>query len=371
MRLELLAAELAPVFADVPADMDNFDFAISSGPAAATVDRCRQPRRHGARPSHLPLPQGHAASAASCSPKSTDMKPVADQVTRYVAERIVERQRMMEGGVEPVLPPALPRAGAGSRAAAAAAAAQVVGRFPVRPCPDRWPARWSGWLCRPCCSGTARRDRRSASDSLPAGRMPHQSSTVSSSAGGIAGPVRPRRVSRMRQSPCLAVDVDQVVLRRRCLGRPAPGRRRRRRRPGLCACVPPIKYSVGRCEWPCRTSSAPWRRTDFLEAADAEQALVLRNRAAHRRMVDHDRRGTARACRFRRACCASRSRLALAKEAVGHERSGRARRRDADQRDVAAHAQIGEGVAVDRPVVAVAGHPRRPDRQTLSKAPGT
>ena len=27
----------------------------------------------------------------------TDMKPVADQVTRYVAERIVERQRMMEG----------------------------------------------------------------------------------------------------------------------------------------------------------------------------------------------------------------------------------------------------------------------------------
>ena len=31
MRLELLAAELAPVFADVPADMDNFDFAVSSG----------------------------------------------------------------------------------------------------------------------------------------------------------------------------------------------------------------------------------------------------------------------------------------------------------------------------------------------------
>src|SRR5690606_39889246 len=30
-RLALLAAELSPVFADVPADMDNFDFAISSG----------------------------------------------------------------------------------------------------------------------------------------------------------------------------------------------------------------------------------------------------------------------------------------------------------------------------------------------------
>jgi hypothetical protein len=33
--------------------------------------------------------------------ESTDMKAVAGQVTRYVAERVVERQRQMEGGVEP------------------------------------------------------------------------------------------------------------------------------------------------------------------------------------------------------------------------------------------------------------------------------
>ncbi|TIN13306.1 MAG: hypothetical protein E5Y51_26445, partial [Mesorhizobium sp.] len=32
--------------------------------------------------------------------ESTDMKPVADAVTRYVAERVVERQRVMEGAVE-------------------------------------------------------------------------------------------------------------------------------------------------------------------------------------------------------------------------------------------------------------------------------
>lgn len=31
MRLDLLAAELAPIFADVPADIDSFDFAVSSG----------------------------------------------------------------------------------------------------------------------------------------------------------------------------------------------------------------------------------------------------------------------------------------------------------------------------------------------------
>jgi hypothetical protein len=33
--------------------------------------------------------------------ESTDMKPVADQVTRYIAERIIERQRMMENSVTP------------------------------------------------------------------------------------------------------------------------------------------------------------------------------------------------------------------------------------------------------------------------------
>ena len=32
-----------------------------------------------------------------------EIKPVADQVTRYVAERIVERQRMIDGDVEPLL----------------------------------------------------------------------------------------------------------------------------------------------------------------------------------------------------------------------------------------------------------------------------
>ncbi|TIT76785.1 MAG: hypothetical protein E5W45_07605, partial [Mesorhizobium sp.] len=36
--------------------------------------------------------------------ESSDMKVVADSVTRYVAERVIERQRMMEGGVEHPVP---------------------------------------------------------------------------------------------------------------------------------------------------------------------------------------------------------------------------------------------------------------------------
>jgi hypothetical protein len=102
MRLDLLAAELAPVFADVPADMDNFDFVVSSG---------LQPRLWIDAVSHVAMGRDRRTYrflkdtriGRVVLAESTDMKPVADSVTRYVAERIVERQRMMEGGVEPAI----------------------------------------------------------------------------------------------------------------------------------------------------------------------------------------------------------------------------------------------------------------------------
>lgn len=99
MRLDLLAAELAPIFADVPSDMDNFDFAVSSG---------LQPRLWIDAVSHVAMGRDRRTyrflkdtrSGRVVLAESTEMKAVADQVTRYVAERVVERQRMMEGGVE-------------------------------------------------------------------------------------------------------------------------------------------------------------------------------------------------------------------------------------------------------------------------------
>lgn len=104
MRLELLAAELAPVFEDVPADMDNFDFAVSSG---------LQPRLWIDAVSHVAMGRDRRTYrflkdtriGRVVLAESSDMKPVADQVTRYVAERIVERQRMLDGG-DPVAPAA-------------------------------------------------------------------------------------------------------------------------------------------------------------------------------------------------------------------------------------------------------------------------
>ncbi len=98
MRLELLAQELAPVFAEVPADTDMFDFAVSSG---------LQPRLWIDAVSHVGLGRDRRTYrflkdtriGRVVLAESTDMKPVAEQVTRYIAERIVERQRLMDGGV--------------------------------------------------------------------------------------------------------------------------------------------------------------------------------------------------------------------------------------------------------------------------------
>ena len=103
MRLDLLAADLAPVFADVPADMDNFDFVVSSG---------LQPRLWIDAVSHVAMGRDRRTYrflkdtriGRMVLAESTEMKPVANAVTRYVAERIVERQRMMEGGVEAAVP---------------------------------------------------------------------------------------------------------------------------------------------------------------------------------------------------------------------------------------------------------------------------
>lgn len=101
MRLELLAAELAPVFAEVPDEVDFFDFAISSGlqprlwiDAVAHVDLGRDRRSYrfmrDTRFGPVVLAEGNA------------MPPVVEAVTAYVAERLVERERALEGIAAPV-----------------------------------------------------------------------------------------------------------------------------------------------------------------------------------------------------------------------------------------------------------------------------
>lgn len=126
MRLELLAAELAPVFADVPSDIDYFDFALSSG---------LQPRLWIDAVSHVAMGRDRriyrfvkdTRLGRVVLAESQDMKVVGDQVTRYIAERLVERQRLMDGGVEPVERPA-PQTGRQEEAKPQMAASQPRGR---------------------------------------------------------------------------------------------------------------------------------------------------------------------------------------------------------------------------------------------------
>lgn len=107
MRLELLATDLASVFAEVPADMDMFDFALSSG---------LQPRLWIDAVAHVAMGRDRRTyrflrdtrTGRVVLAESTEIRPVADQVTRYVAERIVERQRMLDAGGELYTAPARP-----------------------------------------------------------------------------------------------------------------------------------------------------------------------------------------------------------------------------------------------------------------------
>lgn len=108
-RLELLAQELEPVFADVPTDDPSFDFAISSG---------EQPRLWIDAVAHVAMARDHRTyrfvrdtrMGRVVMAETTELQGVVDQVTLYIAERMVERQRMIDGDVD-----ALPR---GSHAAA-------------------------------------------------------------------------------------------------------------------------------------------------------------------------------------------------------------------------------------------------------------
>lgn len=96
-RLELLGEDLKPVFDQVPAEDDRFDFAISSGlqprlwiDAIAHVRMARDRRSYQfVRDTRL----GRVILA-----ESPDRGAIADKVTAYIGERIVERQRMLEGG---------------------------------------------------------------------------------------------------------------------------------------------------------------------------------------------------------------------------------------------------------------------------------
>ena len=98
-RLELLADELRPVFADIdPAD-DRFDFGVSSG---------QQPRLWIDAVAHVHMGRDRrifrfvrdTRLGRVLMSETSDLKQTADLVARYVAERIIERERILAGDFE-------------------------------------------------------------------------------------------------------------------------------------------------------------------------------------------------------------------------------------------------------------------------------
>ncbi len=95
-RIEILAEDLKPVFDEVPADDEQWDFAISTG---------LQPRLWIDATSHVMMGRDRRTYrfvrdtrlGRIVVAEATEVKRISDAVTNYIAERIVERQRMMEG----------------------------------------------------------------------------------------------------------------------------------------------------------------------------------------------------------------------------------------------------------------------------------
>lgn len=120
-RLEILAEEMQSLIDEVPPDDDRFDFTISGGPqprfwidgtAHVTIARDRRTYRF-VRETRI----GRIMLA-----ESTETAEIADRVTDYVAERIVEREKAFAD-----------TDGLGLRAAGRASAAETAAAEPMRP----------------------------------------------------------------------------------------------------------------------------------------------------------------------------------------------------------------------------------------------
>jgi hypothetical protein len=99
-RLELLAEELAPIFKEVPAEEEQFDFVISSGlqprlwiDAVAHVQMGPDRRTY-----RFVLDTRHGRVVMA---ETGNLMRVADSVCHYVAERLIERQRFLASDQTP------------------------------------------------------------------------------------------------------------------------------------------------------------------------------------------------------------------------------------------------------------------------------
>jgi len=95
-RLELLAEEIRPLFDDLPDDNDQFEFALSNGkPPRLWIDMTTHVSMGHDRRIYRFLKDTKAGRIVLA--ESNTMKVVADTISNYVAERVLERAQILEG----------------------------------------------------------------------------------------------------------------------------------------------------------------------------------------------------------------------------------------------------------------------------------
>ena len=122
-RLELLADELRSVFAEVPADDEQFIFTVAAGtPPRLWIDMTSFVVMGRDRRTYRFLKDTRLGRTVILETAKLD--DMADTITHYVAERIIERERAMEGDwlIKRVMRDEVSRREDGARRAAARSA---------------------------------------------------------------------------------------------------------------------------------------------------------------------------------------------------------------------------------------------------------
>jgi len=95
-RLEMLARDLQPVFEQVPEDNDQFEFALTSGETPRLwVDMTTHVRMASDRRQYELVKDTRMGRTILAS--TSDMSAMGQFVTDYVANKILERERLIEG----------------------------------------------------------------------------------------------------------------------------------------------------------------------------------------------------------------------------------------------------------------------------------
>ena len=96
-RLELLGNEIRPLFDELPDDNDQFEFGMSNGkPPRLWIDMTAHVSMGHDRRTFRFLKDTRAGRVVLT--ESSKLELVADAIANYIAERVLERERILQGG---------------------------------------------------------------------------------------------------------------------------------------------------------------------------------------------------------------------------------------------------------------------------------